>query len=119
METTSFTVSLPTFSLAATSAGSLGMAVGVSSVTISGAGVLASVGILGAVGISFFKGEGRRMGHNQYENKMWRDAMKKLEIKEKDVQTKLHHEVRKRPYAETWKELIEMLENILEETMRK
>ena len=36
--------------------------------------------------ILFARGFGPRMGHNQYEKKQWEEPMRRLDIKDKDLQ---------------------------------
>ena len=92
-------------------AGSLAIAGGG---TVSVGTAVADVGALSiGLGILFAKGVGPRMGHHEYENKMWNEAMKILEINDKDLRQWLHHKNRKMPYAETLNKLLDNLKKIL------
>ncbi len=99
-------------------AGGLGATGGVLAVSTIGeialVGAAALTGI-GALGITylFSKGFGPRMGHNQHEKQMWDEAMKRLDIKDKDLMRRLHNEIHKYPYADDLKKLIEVLKRIL------
>ena len=99
-------------------AGGLGATGGVLAVSTIGeialVGAAALTGI-GALGITylFSKGFGPRMGHNQHEKQMWDEAMKRLDIKDKDLMHRLHNEIHKYPYADDLKKLIEVLKRIL------
>ena len=73
---------------------------------IAGAGIF-------ALNILFSKGSGRRIGHNKHENQMWDEAMRLLDIHDKELIQRLHQKNRKMPYAETLKELIKNLKEIL------
>ena len=73
---------------------------------IAGAGIF-------ALNILFSKGSGSRIGHNKHENQMWDETMRLLDIHDKDLIQRLHQKNRKMPYAETLKELIKNLKEIL------
>jgi len=75
------------------------------------AGVTAS-GAFG-VGVLFAKGSGPRMGHNQHENQMWREAMKQAHVTDKTLERRLHDEIHKYPYQETLKDLVKLIKEIL------
>ena len=101
-------------SLALASGGSMALA---GSITISVGNIIAIGGsIIGSLltGIIMFaKGNGPRMGHNQHENQMWKEAMKRLGINNKDLIRRLHNEIHKYGYNETLKDLIKTLQEIL------
>ena len=89
-------------------------------IAISAIGELALVGTIAVTGISAFgasimfsKGFGPRIGHNQYENKIWNEAIKQLGIDNKDLIRRLHNEIHKYPYADTFKKLLATLQEIL------
>lgn len=79
-----------------------------------GALALASGGTAGfGFHVFFSKGNGPRLGHNQHEKQMWNEAMRQLGISDKDLIQRLHHLNEKKPYANTLKELLEKLRDIL------
>ncbi|MBR3917496.1 MAG: RHS repeat-associated core domain-containing protein [Clostridia bacterium] len=106
-----FTLTYPTLSLAATDAG-LVTVVGSATVTVQGTAVLAGVATIGEI-LLFAKGRGPRIGHNQHEKQMWNEAMRQLNIKDKDLRRRLHQANEKYPYAETLKDLLRNLRDIL------
>ena len=98
-----------------------GTAVAIPEITITGARIFITMGAamtLSAL-IMFAKGSGRRLGHNQHENQMWEEAMRQLQIEDKDKRQRLHRAVRKYEYQDTLKGLIAILEKILEEWEKK
>ena len=83
-------------------------------VTVTGAQI-AALGVAALLGLQilFSKGSGPRFGHNQHERQMWDEAMRRLNIKDKDLRTRLHNENHKYPYQNTLKGLVEQLKEIL------
>ena len=79
--------------------------------TITGAQILGAAGLLGAT-YMFAKGG---LPNNQYQNKQWTEAMRRLGIKDKDLWRRLHNAVGKYPYNthDNLKKLMELLEEIL------
>ena len=100
-----------------------GGVVGGSAVVVGGGAILAggaltATGVVGGLlglNVWFAKGDGPRMGHHQHENQMWDEAMRQLDIKDKDLRQRLHHKNRKKPYANTLKKLLKNLREILAE----
>ncbi len=76
-----FSATLPTgFALAQTSAGTMALvATGSMTLTVTGAQILGAAGLLGAT-YMFAKGNGPRMGHNQYENKQFNSLCNKYKL---------------------------------------
>ncbi len=107
-----FSLTLPTLSLAQTSIGTTALVVGASTVTVNGAYVAA--GLIGLGVIAFSKGNGPRMGHNQHENRMFHDIMNELDVTDKDLMRRLHDEIHKYPYKDKYGELLKLIKNILE-----
>lgn len=85
-------------------------AVAVGTVVIGG---LIAVEELLGFHVFFSKGNGPRLVHNQHEKQMWNEAMRQLGISDKDLIQRLHHLNEKKPYANTLKELLENLRDIL------
>jgi len=85
---------------------------------ISGSQVLAgmtTLGLLTAAGlVRFAKGHGPRMGHNQHENRQFKQAMNKLGIKKTDPRWREAHEALQgeAPITE-FRELLEFIKDIL------
>ena len=95
-----------------------GAAAATAGVTITGTQVLAGAGVLaGAASLAgimmFAKGNGPRMGHNQYEKKQWNEAMRRLGITDKDLMRRLHNNLHKYEYQRTLDGLIRVLKEIL------
>ena len=111
--TLSFTMNIPTglAVLQTTTGATMVVATGAVAVTVTGADVLIALGLIIAMG----KGFGPRPGHNQYENKMWDEALRRLDIKNKDLARRLHNRIRKYPYQDNLKDLIKLLQKILAE----
>ena len=103
-----FTFSLPTLGTVS-GGGSLALVSGVT-ISITGAQVLTLVGF-GT--IMFSKGFGPRMGHNQYERKMWDEAMQRIGVKDKRVRRILHDQIHNYEYKDNLKDLIELLKFII------
>ncbi len=95
-----------------------GAAAATAGITITGAeimvagGVLAGAAVLGGI-MMFAKGNGPRMGHNQYEKKQWEEAMRRLNISNKDTMQRLHHKLHKYEYQTTLEGLIKVLKEIM------
>ena len=102
-----------TFTFGAVLTGAGGAAV-TAGVTLTGTQVLAGAGVavLGGLTILFSKGSDPRMGHNQYENKQFKEAMKRLNIKKTDPRWRIAHDTLDDTY-ETLKELIDAIKEIL------
>ena len=103
-------------SIGALSGGGFGLALS-NGYTIATATVqtlsIATAGVIGIESLMFFaKGSGPRMGHNQYENKQFKEAMKRLRIKRSDPRWRKAHDALDGT-AETLKELIEAIKEIL------
>ncbi len=112
--TSTFTFAIPKLAFATTSIGTTQLVVcGTASVAISGVEVLSGIGAVG-LGILCYKGSKPRLGHNQHENQMWKEAMRQLNIKDKDLMRRLHNAIQNEPYQETLKGLINMLKEILQ-----
>ena len=107
----SFSFTIPTFG-AVNAGGALALSGGIT-ITVSGAQIVGGALAIGLGILMFAKGYGPRMGHNQYENQMWEEAMRKKNIKDKDLRKRIHQKLKKYPYAETLEELIEIVEDIL------
>ena len=77
----SFSASIPTFGWI-NSGGALMFGItGTMAVTVTGAQVLGVAGVLAAGGLLMFaKGNGPRMGHNQYENKQFNSLCNKYKL---------------------------------------
>ena len=106
----SFSFTLPSLG-ALNMGGALALAGGTVSVTgaqIVGGALAAWLGIF-----LFAKGSGPRMGHNQYEKQMWNEAKIRRNIKDKDLARRIHDKLKKYPYAETLKELLDIIDDIL------
>ena len=88
--------------------------VNIPAITVSGSQI-AALGVATLLGLQilFSKGSGPRFGHNQHEKQMWDEAMRRLNIKDKDLRTRLHNENHKYPYQNTLKGLVEQLKEIL------
>ena len=93
--------------------GSLVTASGEATISLNGAQILGIASALIESIIMFSKGSGPRLGHNQHENKMWKEAMRQLDISDKDLIRRLHRANEKYPYATTLKELLKNLIDIL------
>ena len=76
--------------------------------------LVASLGL----GLLFFKGDKPRLGHNQHEKHMWEEAMRRLNIKDKDLRRRLHEKVHKYPYQQKLDGLLKILREILEKMGR-
>ncbi len=87
---------------------------GTAVITLTGAQI-AALGVATLLGLQilFSKGSGPRFGHNQHEKQMWDEAMRRLNIKDKDLSTRLHNKNHKYPYQNTLKGLVEQLKEIL------
>lgn len=110
----SFTATIPTIGfINAGGALSIGIT-GSVTLTVSGTQILAGVGLAG-LAVMMAKGFGPRMGHNQHERQQWNEAMRRLNITDKDLMTILHYEIHKHPYQDKLKWLIKVLKNILED----
>ncbi len=61
----------------------------------------------------FFKGG---LPKNKYQNKQWAEAMRQLDIKNRNLWQRLHKEINKYPYSthDNLKKLINLLKEILE-----
>ena len=92
-----------------------GSLVAIPGITITGAQILITVGTAITLSglIMFSKGSGPRMGHNRHEKQMWDEAMRQLNIKDKDLIRRLHNEIHKYPYQDTLKGLKAILIEIL------
>ena len=89
-----------------------GAAVTAGAVVVGGTAIAVRAGV--AIGnIVFSKGSGPRMGHNQIEAKQWNEAMRRLNITNKDLQTRIHQKLKKYEYSNTLKELLETIKEIL------
>ena len=87
--------------------------------TVTGAQIAAGAAVaLGAGVLMFSKGSGPRMGHNQHEKQMWEEAMRRLNITDKDLRRRLHQKNEKKPYATTLKDLLKNLTEILSEIQK-
>ncbi len=101
--------------ISALSGGATTMALATGGTVVSN-GAIAVVGVLGlaaTLGLMFAKGSGPRMGHNQHEKQMWDEAMRRLNIKDKDMRRRLHNANEKYPYAEDLKSLLKNLREIM------
>ena len=72
---------------------------------------VAAVATAGAV--VFSKGFGPRTGHNQHERQMWNEAKRLRNIQDKDLAQRIHHKLKKYPYAETLNDLLNVIDDIL------
>ncbi len=96
-----------------------GAAAGVASEGLGAGLVIAGGGIaIGGLGfglpVLFSKGAGPRMGHNQYEDRMWEEAKRQTGIaNNKDLAQRVHQKLKKYPYNETLKDLIACIRDIL------
>ncbi|MDE7083176.1 MAG: RHS repeat-associated core domain-containing protein, partial [Clostridia bacterium] len=91
-----------------------GAAAGIGSMALGGAVVIGGVAVAGlGVQVLMAKGSGPRMGHNQYEKQMWKEAMRQLKIEDKDLIRRLHELNEKKPYADSLKRLLDNLREIL------
>ena len=63
--------------------GLLVTASGEAAISLNGAQILGIASALIESIIMFSKGSGPRLGHNQHENKMWKEAMRQLDISDK------------------------------------
>lgn len=113
---------LPTGASVALGGGLSITAGGAATVSGIGAGIIETMGILGALGgiYLFAKGSGPRMGHNQHENQMFKEAMRQLNIKSKSdprwdmLRRAVEREKKKTGrYLNTLKELLEFLRSKL------
>ena len=82
--------------------------------TVSETQILAGVGLAG-LAVMMAKGFGPWMGHNQHEKQQWNEAMRQLNITDKDLMTRLPNEIHKHPYQDKLKGLIKLLKKILED----
>ena len=109
----SFSATLPTgFAMAQTSAGTMALvATGSITLTVTGAQILGAAGVLGAT-YMFAKGG---LPNNKYQNQQWKEAMRQLGIKDKDLWDRLHKAIGKYPYDthNDLKKLISLLKEIL------
>ena len=80
-------------------------------ITVSGAQI-AGGAIAASLGIMLFAKGG--LPNNQHQNEQWREAMRQLGIKDKDLWRRLHDEVHKHPYQRNLKDLLKLLREILE-----
>ena len=90
-------------------AGTLALAGG-GEIVVSVAGVLST--LAASLGLMLFAKGG--LPNNQYQNKQWREAMRRLGIEDKDLQRRLHDEVHKHPYQRKLKDLLDLLRKILQ-----
>ena len=99
-----------------------GLSVSASGIATIGSGAIETMGLLGALGgiYLFAKGSGPRMGHNQHENQMFKEAMRQLNIKSKSdprwdmLRRAVEREKKKTGrYLNTLKELLEFLRSKL------
>ena len=107
----SFSFTIPTFG-AVNAGGALALGGGIT-ITVSGAQIAGGALAIGTVILLFAKGSGPRAGHNQHEKQMWNEAMKRKNIKDKDLRERIHRKLKNYPYAETLKELIDNIEDVL------
>ena len=106
-----FTFTYPTLGLATTSLGTTSIVVGSATATISGASVLAGVGLLG--GLILFASH-NRPGNNRVQNKQFKDAVKQAgynlkDSKVRDKLNELHKYIRKNKLNLGWEELLELI----------
>ena len=80
-------------------------------ITVSGAQIVGGA-IAASLGIMLFAKGG--LPNNQHQNEQWREAMRQLGIKDKDLWRRLHDEVHKHPYQRNLKDLLKLLREILE-----
>ena len=91
-----------------------GAAVGVAAVA-TGVGVMVSGGVIAnQLGVLMAKGDGRRIGHNQYENKQFNDAVRSAgyDIKDPNIKDDLkavHKYLRSRKKTPGYQELIQII----------
>ena len=83
-------------------------------VTVTGAQIAAGAVTLAAgLAVLFSKGNGPRMGHNQYENKQFHDAMNELDFKRTDPEWwEIHNALQNEPPMK-YKDLIKFIKNFL------
>ena len=94
-----------------------GTAVAIPEITVTGAQILITVGTAMTLStlIMFSKGSGPRLGHNQHEDKMWREVMRRQKITDKDLIRRIHDKLKKYPYQDT----VDGLEEIVKEILRR
>ena len=76
---------------------------------------LTATGILGGIlglNVLFAKGSGPRIGHNQYENKQFRDAMEELNFKKTDPEWREAHNALQNEPPMNYKQLIAFLKDL-------
>ena len=65
--------------------------------------------------IMFAKGSGPRLGHNQHEEQMWREVMRRQNVTDKDLMRRIHNKLKQYPYQDT----VDGLEKIVKEILRR
>lgn len=87
------------------------VATGTMTLTLSGAQILGAAGLIGATYMFAKKG----LPNNKYQNQQWAEAMKQLDVKDRDLWRRLHNEIQKYPYDthNNLRKLIELLNKIL------
>lgn len=81
--------------------------------TVSITGGQAVAGALGIL-VLFAKGSGPRLGHNQHEGQMWREAMRQTGLSNnKGLARRVHDKLKNYPYNETLDDLINCIREIL------
>lgn len=108
----------PALALAGGGVISSGAAVGVAAVA-TGVGVIVAGGVIAnQFGVLMAKGDGRRIGHNQYENKQFNDAVRSAGYDIKDPKIKddlkaVHKYLRSRKTTPRYQELIQIIKEFL------
>ena len=109
----SFSITLPTgvTLLQASGEAMTLVATGTMTLTLSGAQILGAAGLIGATYMFAKKG----LPNNKYQNQQWAEAMKQLDVKDRDLWRRLHNEIQKYPYDthNNLRKLIELLNKIL------
>ena len=90
----------------------LALAGGGSVAAVSLCAVIVGGAIATSLGILLFAKGG--LPNNQHQNEQWREAMRRLGIKDKDLWRRLHNEVHKYPYQNNLKDLLKLLREILQ-----
>ena len=103
-----FTLTLPTLDLVTTSIGTTVLVGGTATVAISGTSILAGAGILGSV-VMF--ASNNRPGDNKKQNKQFRDAMRELDITDRDQMRRVHDRIKGKNMG--YNELIDFIKEVL------
>lgn len=93
------------------------VATGSMTLTVTGAQIILAVGTVGTI-CAFARNVVKMkqgLSNNQHQNEQWKEAMRRLDIDNKDLRDRLHKQMRKYPYNthDDLDKLVELLKEIL------